>query len=383
MPRYNNPPSQVKDWVALGDSYSAGPGAGAEWDKPGGSGDCMRRDHVYAPALQKDEDMIDPEGPRLGHPTFRFASCTGHTTTNLLDYTDPNENQLNKIQSDTAFATLSIGGNDVLFAPVLKACVFGATLHGQKKRCDERRAEAIGELLSTEFHKRYNRILTQIINEKFRWSKDSHDTSVLYQTSYIQFFDDWTPQCDDTTFLPFNPKAPKMKTDLRRSLNFMLHQLNEVLQYWIDLRNDEGAKFVNKDGEMQMFVSPVHWVDVDWRYKDHRFCRDRVEEPNRDTADTWFFHVPKIPLKQGQGNNQTYLDDVMEFYPLTWQPGQPGEPGFNASVAPDSEERPFYPTDPVHLLANEKMVRTFHPKPDGFAAEAEGLKFELYRRNVR
>lgn len=35
----------VKDWYALGDSYSAGPGADKEWDNEGDgegdSGDCM------------------------------------------------------------------------------------------------------------------------------------------------------------------------------------------------------------------------------------------------------------------------------------------------------------------------------------------------------
>lgn len=114
-PRQNNPPARVKDGVALGDSYSAGPGAGQEYEPNKQSGACMRRDMAYGPTLQRDPGMLGPDGLGIGKPVFRFASCTGDTTENLLDFSDSVNNQINQVHQDTTFATLSIGGNDILF----------------------------------------------------------------------------------------------------------------------------------------------------------------------------------------------------------------------------------------------------------------------------
>ncbi|KAF2871847.1 hypothetical protein BDV95DRAFT_606418 [Massariosphaeria phaeospora] len=360
-PRYNNPPDRVKDWVALGDSFAAGPGAGEEYDH-GGSGHCMRRKEAYAPQLQNDDTMIGPDGPGSRKPTFQFAACSGDTTANLLDFSKPEENQLNKIRSDTTFATLSIGGNDVFFGAI------------------DARTKGTEAMYSKEFHDRYFTVLDQIIQEKFRWSPQTHDTSVLYQTGYTQFFDDYTTQCDETKFFPA-PNVPLITQELRRNFNLLTHSLNEVLQYWIDLRNVKLAKFLDKPGDMRMYVSPIHFIDLDWRYMNHRFCTDGVKEPARKNVDTWFFHAPLNPLIPGQENNETYLEEVMKLYPLTWQPGRPGEPEFDASGTGDSEDTPFDPNNPAHLLASEKITKTFHPKPPGFNAEKDGVMYELYRRN--
>jgi hypothetical protein len=368
----------VNDWVALGDSFSAGPGAGEQYDPNKQSGSCMRRNMAYAPLLQIDGDMIGPDGPGFRKPVFRFASCTGDTTANLIDFSDPVNNQINQVHKKTTFATLSIGGNDVLFAQVLKVCILGIQVGSNKKACEKNLVESRKLMYSKDFHGRYSKVLDQLIDEKFAWKPETHDTSVIYQTSYIQFFDDFTTQCDGAKFL--HAFGPKMTQDLRRALNLIVHQLNEVLQYWIDLRNDPVSKFIKKKGEMQSFVSPVHWIDMDWKYMDHRFCRDGVKEPDRNNPDTWFFHASLSPLIESQKQNQTYLDLVMDRYPFTWQPGRPGEPKFDEKNLADPNEPPFDPNNPVHLLATEKITRTFHPKPAGYAAEKEELKAALYRR---
>jgi len=203
---------------------------------------------------------------------------------------------------------------------------------------------------------------------------------VIYHTGYMQFFDDYTGQCDSAKFLELHPYAPTLKQDLRRALNHMVQEMNEVLQYWIDLKNGPVTKYINRDKEVRTFVSPVHWVNVDWRYMDHRFCRDVVTEPERTNAETWFWHLPKVPLKSNQESNQTYLDLVLERYPFTWEPGRPGKPQLSSDSAISSEEPPFDPEDPVHLLMNENIVKTFHPTPNGFTAEVDELKATLYRR---
>jgi hypothetical protein len=340
----------------------------------------MRRQKAYGPTLQQDNEMIGPEGPHFGKPVFTFASCTGDTTEDLLDFSDPVNNQLNQVDKETTFVTLSIGGNDALFSSVLGVCVYGKAWAGIEEKCNSARAHSRSLMCGKDFHARYFKVLNHLITEKFNWRPDTYDTSVIYHTSYMQFFDDYTEQCDSASFLEMNPVAPYMKQELRRTLNHVVQEMNEVLQYWIDLKNGPVTKYISRDREVRTFVSPVHWVNVDWRYMDHRFCRDGVKEPNREDTNTWFWHLPKIPLKADQENNQTYLDLVMERYPFTWEPGRSGKPQLNPNPISESEERPFDPEDPVHLLASERIVRTFHPTPNGFAAEVEELKATLYRR---
>ncbi|KAF2653161.1 hypothetical protein K491DRAFT_680761 [Lophiostoma macrostomum CBS 122681] len=376
---FNNPPDLVKDWVALGDSYSAGPGAGNEYDPGGGSGKCMRRHLAYAPILQADENMLGPNGPRNQKPTFTFAACTGDTTKDLLDFSDPNANQLQKIRSgETTFATLSIGGNDILFADILAVCVYGKTLKNVGRTCGKELEKAGAILFGRDFHGRYMQMLDYVITEKFKW-QEPNEASVLYQTGYIQFFDDFTTYCDSHDFLGLNPQAPKMTQDRRRTLNLIVHQLNEVLQYWIDLHNNPRTKYINRDGQMRRYVTPIHFVNIDWRYNDHRFCREGVKEPDRKTEDTWFFHAPKVPVPKAQQNNETWINETVELWPLTWEPGRPGQPGLDLNANPDEELPPFDPNNITHLLAKESIVRTFHPKPAGFDAEKEGLIYEIYK----
>lgn len=379
--RHNNPPNQVFDWVALGDSYSAGPGAGNEFDPSRPSGDCMRRNKAYAPILQNDDGMLGPEGPNSGKPVFRFASCQGHTTKNLLDFRDPVTNQLNQVFSDTSLVTLSIGGNDALFGSVLRGCVYG----DYRQRCETRKADSQAELYGKDFHGRYFKVLGQLIDEKLAWKPSTHDQTIVYQTGYPQFFDDFTDDCDKRGFIELHPKAPKMTKELRRTVNHMVQEMNEVLQYWIDLKNAPVSKYINKDKEVRTFVSPMHFVNVDWRFSDHRFCRNGVKEPERKDPKTWFYHIPFKVVSENQQSNETYLDLVLERYPFAWQPGDPGEPKVNSNPqnSVDSDDTPFDPNDPAQLIASEKQIRTFHPKPDGYAAEAEELKFMLYRRNYQ
>lgn len=94
------------DYVALGDSYSSGLGAGA-YDPA--SGDCSRSPHAY-PAL-----WAAGNGPA----TFAFVACSGATTS------DVRAEQVRALTADTDLVTVTVGGNDVGFAPVLTACVIG------------------------------------------------------------------------------------------------------------------------------------------------------------------------------------------------------------------------------------------------------------------
>ena len=366
----NKPPLRISNWIAIGDSFSAGPGAGEEYDdgkdgRPsGGSGHCMRRKYAYPPLLQGDQQMPGPNGPQSGQPQFQFVSCTGDTTRELLDTTS-GDNQLKQIPIGTRLATLSIGGNDVLFGPILKACILGAALG-----CNDKRKDGLEAMYSSEFHDRYNQVLTAIVREKMQWASSVGHTS-LYVTSYTQFFDDWTDQCDKATFSDI-PLAPSITKELRQEISLMTHQLNEVLQYKIDLRNvGEWTGYGFQGGGQECLYTAVQFVDMDWKYLDHRFCRQGVKEPAHEDPDTWFFHLKisgsggKEGFDESQNDNRTYIESLM-----TWTPGRNGEPSFDEN-------------DPVQVQNEETRTRTFHPKPAGFQVEAKNLVDMLYEDTLQ
>ncbi|MFR9724660.1 SGNH/GDSL hydrolase family protein [Streptomyces sp. MS19] len=94
-------------YVALGDSYSSGNGAGSYISA---SGDCHRSNNAY-PALWA----------RANSPaSFTFAACSGAVTS------DVTSGQLGALNASTGLVTLTIGGNDAGFADVMTTCVTGS-----------------------------------------------------------------------------------------------------------------------------------------------------------------------------------------------------------------------------------------------------------------
>ena len=109
-------PASAQDppvYVALGDSYTAGPVIPVQQNNPAG---CLRSDHNY---------------PHLVAATLglqlRDASCSGATT---ADMTSPqnvtpgpaNPPQFDSLTTDTRVVTLGIGGNDIGFVSVIENC---------------------------------------------------------------------------------------------------------------------------------------------------------------------------------------------------------------------------------------------------------------------
>jgi lysophospholipase L1-like esterase len=89
-------------YVALGDSYASGTGAGSY----GSSGSCKRSANSYA------QLWANANAPS----SFAFVACSGAVTNDVLN------GQVASVTSDTALVTISIGGNDAGFADVMTTC---------------------------------------------------------------------------------------------------------------------------------------------------------------------------------------------------------------------------------------------------------------------
>jgi lysophospholipase L1-like esterase len=97
-------------YVALGDSYAAGLGAGQYISS---SGSCERSTHGY------------PELWAVTHITqlasFTFAACNGAATTDVIN------SQLSALSASTTLVSVTVGGNDVGFSGIIETCVLEST----------------------------------------------------------------------------------------------------------------------------------------------------------------------------------------------------------------------------------------------------------------
>lgn len=92
------------DYVALGDSYSSGVGAGSYLD----SSSCKRSSNAY-PALYSGRTSA----------SLNFQACSGAKTSDVLN------NQVDALSDETDLVTISVGGNDAGFASVMQDCILG------------------------------------------------------------------------------------------------------------------------------------------------------------------------------------------------------------------------------------------------------------------
>jgi lysophospholipase L1-like esterase len=106
LPASADPVVQAGKYVALGDSYSSGTGAGSY----GSSGSCKRSANSYA------QLWANANAPS----SFVFVACSGALTTDVIN------NQVASVTSDTSLVTISIGGNDAGFADVMTDCNLGS-----------------------------------------------------------------------------------------------------------------------------------------------------------------------------------------------------------------------------------------------------------------
>ncbi|MET0557586.1 MAG: SGNH/GDSL hydrolase family protein [Solirubrobacterales bacterium] len=105
--------ARAANYVALGDSYAAGPLI----PNPVLPLGCLKSDHNYAHL----------SAPSIGLP-LRDASCSGAKTNDMtnpqnVEPDGPNPPQFNSLDATTTVVSLTIGGNDIGFSEVAQGCI--------------------------------------------------------------------------------------------------------------------------------------------------------------------------------------------------------------------------------------------------------------------
>ncbi|MCK2239333.1 MULTISPECIES: SGNH/GDSL hydrolase family protein [unclassified Crossiella] len=133
------------DYVALGDSYASGVGAGG-YER--GSGACRRSRHAYPQLVAK----------ALAPSAFHFPACSGASTVDVLNQ------QLGALGERTSLVTITVGGNDLDFTDVMTTCVLSGD-SGCKRRAD-RAAAFVRDELPARLDRAYAAILAKAPNAR-------------------------------------------------------------------------------------------------------------------------------------------------------------------------------------------------------------------------
>jgi lysophospholipase L1-like esterase len=95
-------------YVALGDSYSSGVGAGNYTSE---SGDCDRSPNAYSALWSAAHSPA----------SYTSVACSGATTTSVIS------TQVSSLSSTTTLVSVTAGGNDVGFSNIMETCVLDST----------------------------------------------------------------------------------------------------------------------------------------------------------------------------------------------------------------------------------------------------------------
>ena len=98
----------VVNYVALGDSYSSGVGAGSYYSS---SGSCDRSASAYSALWAAAHSPA----------SYVSAACAGATTGSVIS------TQLSALSTATTLVSITVGGNDVGFSSVMETCVLHST----------------------------------------------------------------------------------------------------------------------------------------------------------------------------------------------------------------------------------------------------------------
>ncbi|KAH6970634.1 SGNH hydrolase-type esterase domain-containing protein [Ilyonectria sp. MPI-CAGE-AT-0026] len=243
-PKPYTPPTH---YVAFGDSFAAGLGAG--WESgPGHLDGCYRYDRGYPSALQ---GLIDDEGDSI-IKAENLKACTGAKA-------DQVKAQAEFLDETVDLATISVGINDVGFGNIVNDCIYRfkgslsgncqSTLNSSRNYIKNDLGPAVQDTLQAFM------------------DRPHHENLRIFVTGYAQLFHSGpSEQCDGLSWnywqdSPESGSGQNMTQALRVQLNELVVAVNNKINEVVRSFDDE----------------KIHFVDYDYMF--NRFCEEGFVEP--------------------------------------------------------------------------------------------------------
>ncbi|PLB45404.1 SGNH hydrolase, partial [Aspergillus steynii IBT 23096] len=354
----------IKRWAALGDSFSAGIGAGNLYTSARGDDwKCSRYDRSYPARLEK----VLGTGPNF----FQYLACSGDRTEQIYS-------QALNMEADMDFVVLTGGGNDLCLSDIVKTCVL-LPLKSEAK-CDE--ALRIAEDNLHFMLKRNVREVLEALDSKM------HKNGLVLYVLYAQFFNADIEKCgldQDWNLLPFGNSLP-LTRERREKFNSLVERTNGVLR--------EAIKEVQRGKKIRYRVRAVDWNDWARHGVRGQYCYPGTKGtyPDPGQPDLQFFkgNTYRLPKKDGHDElrrvkRQAPIEEPSFHDTLAYKSANPAAQAMNHldSRAPLP---PGCPSDGGGFLewlgldfgVPDNIGKFFHPNELGHTTIASFVLQEMY-----
>lgn len=283
-----------KGYIAFGDSYAAGIGAGTffkdSFDDDGNVDNTCGRTNGAYPLGLVNKNLLE-----LSSGEWKdFFACTGDTLDDL-------EHQITEAKKkgggDYDVATVSIGGNDFRFGQVAKNCAyrFGTVSQEQAERDCDHYIGGVEEMFLNEIKDavifpKYTKHLIDIYENVLK------KKGLLIVTGYAQFFagDNLNTgnNCENlfTTWKGINSRVP-LKAEFRRRMNALVKRMNDAIL-------DEVIQPLQSKYSISGQQDNIEFFDIDPLFNGHRFCENVPDPLGSNNNAVWITELNTTPLTQ-------------------------------------------------------------------------------------
>ncbi|PLN80401.1 SGNH hydrolase [Aspergillus taichungensis] len=270
----------IERWAAVGDSYTAGIGAGSLY---GGSSEdkaCSRYDQSYPVVLNR---LFGP-----GVKSFSFKACSGAQTNDI-------KQQIRNLDEDMDLVVLTAGGNDLCLSSIISRCVM---LPVSMNKCHESISHARDGITSV--------LVPHVQDLLMALRPKMKKGGIVILVLYAQFFSVEDEDCakkQDWTFLGLRTERFKLSTGRRREFNDLVVDVNNALQEMV-------AGFRQEDHDF--YVRTANWDSFVGDYKG-RFCEpgSSGEYPDPFQPNLQFFKgFTKRDLEKDIGTKRSFQSEI-------------------------------------------------------------------------
>ncbi|KAK4443885.1 SGNH hydrolase-type esterase domain-containing protein [Podospora aff. communis PSN243] len=255
----------VTKWAAVGDSYTAGIGAGntdyhgikQTWNEAG----CSRYDQAYPRQI----------GDYFGLPKLNFQACSGAVSSEIYA-------QINALPTGNDLVLLTVGGNDLCLSELIAKCVLTSFRSNSEATCEAALTKAADNLAN--FVEDNIREVLWALNSKMATN------GIVILSGYARFFATKSEKCATDESFGVGPWAQPLNTlpltiARRNNYNALATGLNEVLERVVDDIKDDVDYHLG-------FSNWDPWVDEG---VDGQMCSEKStgQYPDPNQPDLLFF----------------------------------------------------------------------------------------------
>ncbi|KAF3384737.1 Lipase 1 [Penicillium rolfsii] len=254
--------SWIKNWAAVGDSFTAGIGSGNVYSSQTSDRSCSRYDYSY-PAI-----MNQFFGASVKN--FTYSACSGAASVDIAS-------QISGLSSGLDVAVMTAGGNDLCLTSIITKCILNSvTTESTCQNAITTAQTAIDGILQ-------DNIVSLLTSLDGKMAKNG----IIVLAGYAQYFNNETSDCTDNEDWVFPGQAGStsllLTTAHRTSFNSLVQNTNAKLQAAVTQAAKSASSTI-------VFADWDNWGDV----TNGRFCESGASPDPTDPSNdnVLFFKLP-------------------------------------------------------------------------------------------